>query len=66
MKKKSEGKNNFILPSLENEAKVLEKKGFFCYYYYFTNEQKFETFFFLIKLNILRVVLLTQHFHNKT
>ena len=29
-------------------------------------EQKFETFFFLIKLNILRVVLLTQHFHNKT
>ena len=38
-------------------------KGVFIYLF-LTKEQKFETFFFfIIKLNILRVVLLTQHLH---
>ena len=38
-------------------------EGLFIYLF-LTKEQKFETFFFfIIKLNILRVVLLTQHLH---
>ena len=36
------------------------------FFFFLMNEQKFVTvFFFFIKLSILRVVLLTQHFHKK-
>ena len=39
---------------------------FFFFFFFLMNEQKFVTvFFFFIKLSILRVVLLTQHFHKK-
>ena len=42
-------------------------KKFYFLFFILTNEQKCETFFFfLVKLNILRVVLLTQYFYNKT
>ena len=32
-------------------------------YLFLTNEQNFERFFLIINLNILRVVLVTQHLH---
>ena len=48
-------------------GKVSQSLGNFFFFFFITNEQKFETFFFfLVKLNILRVVLLTQYFYNKT
>ena len=45
-------------------GKVSQSLGIF--FFFLTNEQKFETFLFLIKLNILRVVLLAQHFRKKS
>ena len=45
-------------------GKVSQSLGIF-FFFFLTNEQKFETFLFLIKLNILRVVLLAQHFRKK-
>ena len=46
-------------------GKVSQSLGIFFFFFFITNEQKFETFLFLIKLNILRVVLLAQHFRKK-
>ena len=46
-------------------GKVSQSLGFFFFFKRMSKNLK-HFFFFLIKLNILRVVLLTQHFHNKT
>ena len=61
MKKKSAGKTTFFYCQWKSKP-----KSWNVFFFFLTNELKFGTFFFLIKLNILRVVLLTQHFHYKT
>ena len=51
-----------------NEERNIDVDTFYCqcqskldfFFFYLTKEQKFETIFFLIKLNILREVLLIQ------